>query len=91
MYIYNNDYLCVLYYIGYGIMYYKSGDKYEGEFKHDLREGKGIMTWINGEIYNGTWYDLICVCYICLFMRTYMYSIYINMYIYVYINKKLGR
>ena len=28
---------------------------YNGNFKNDLFEGKGIMRYINGEIYEGEW------------------------------------
>ena len=38
-------------------MYYNSGDRYEGEFKNDIREGKGIMYYNNGKIENGDWKD----------------------------------
>ena len=30
-----------------------SGDKYEGDFKNDCPEGKGIYYWINGDKYEG--------------------------------------
>ena len=36
-------------------MYYNNGDKYDGEWKNDLREGKGIMKYNNGDIYDGYW------------------------------------
>ena len=39
----------------YGIMNYNNGDKYEGEFKNNLREGKGIMNYNNGDKYEGEW------------------------------------
>ena len=36
-------------------MYYNNGDRYEGEYKNDKREGKGIMYYNNGKIENGDW------------------------------------
>ena len=34
-------------------MYYNNGDRYEGDFKNDKREGKGIMYHNNGDRYEG--------------------------------------
>ena len=34
-------------------MYYKNGDKYEGEWKNDEREGNGKMIYKNGSIEEG--------------------------------------
>ena len=31
------------------------GNKYTGEFKFDLREGWGVMEWIDGSVYKGQW------------------------------------
>ena len=36
-------------------MNYKNGDIYKGEWKNDLKEGKGIMKYNNGDIYKGEW------------------------------------
>ena len=36
-------------------MYYKNGDRYEGEWKNDDREGKGILNYKNGDRYDGEW------------------------------------
>ena len=36
-------------------MYYKNGDRYEGEWKNDDREGKGILYYKNGDRYDGEW------------------------------------
>ena len=33
----------------------QEGDEYQGEFKDDLRDGKGIHKWSDGKIYNGEW------------------------------------
>ena len=38
-------------------MKYKSGDKYEGFWKDNKREGKGIMKYKNGDKYEGDWKD----------------------------------
>ncbi|RKZ38800.1 MAG: hypothetical protein DRQ41_11505, partial [Gammaproteobacteria bacterium] len=32
-----------------------SGERYEGEFVDDKRNGQGIMTWPSGERYEGKW------------------------------------
>jgi hypothetical protein len=29
--------------------------EYNGMFKHDVREGKGIMKWLDGSIFDGIW------------------------------------
>ena len=34
---------------------YKNGDRYEGNFINDLKEGKGIMKLNNRDEYNGNW------------------------------------
>ena len=34
-------------------MIYNNGDKYEGGFKNDLKEGKGIYYYNNGNKYEG--------------------------------------
>ena len=34
-------------------MYYNSGDRYEGEWKNDKREGKGIYYYKSGSRYEG--------------------------------------
>ena len=36
-------------------MYWKNGDRYEGDYKNDKREGKGIMYWNDGDKYEGDW------------------------------------
>ena len=38
---------------GKGIMYYKDGEKYDGEWKNGLFEGKGIYYFKNGNRYEG--------------------------------------
>ena len=32
-----------------------NGDRYEGDFRNELREGKGIMYYYDGEKYEGDW------------------------------------
>ena len=34
---------------------YKNGDRFEGEFKNDKREGKGKLFYKNGDIKEGIW------------------------------------
>jgi hypothetical protein len=34
---------------------YDSGDRYNGEFKNGLKEGKGIYSYKNGDKYDGEW------------------------------------
>ena len=33
----------------------KGGSKYDGEWKHDMREGVGVVEWGNGKRIEGTW------------------------------------
>jgi hypothetical protein len=33
---------------GHGLLVWKDGKKYEGEFVNDKREGKGTFTWADG-------------------------------------------
>ena len=40
---------------GYGILIWKDGKKYEGEFVNDKREGRGSFTWADGRQYIGEW------------------------------------
>ena len=45
---------------GIGVMYYNAKDEknrysYEGDWKDDIYDGKGIMIWKNNDIYNGSW------------------------------------
>ena len=34
---------------GKKILYYNDGERYEGDFKNNIREGKGIMYYNNGD------------------------------------------
>ena len=36
-------------------MYYYNGDRYEGDYKNNKREGKGIYYFNNGKRYEGNW------------------------------------
>ena len=36
-------------------MYYNNKDRYEGDFKNDKREGKGIYYFNSGEKEEGNW------------------------------------
>ena len=38
---------------GKGIFYFKSGNRYEGDFKNDGFEGKGIFYFKSGNRYEG--------------------------------------
>ena len=45
---------------GYGIYHYIEGvhsdaEFYEGEWRHDLKEGRGIYRWESGNEYDGEW------------------------------------
>ena len=40
---------------GKGIYYYKSGDKYDGEWKNDIKEGRGIYYYKSGNKCDGEW------------------------------------
>ena len=34
---------------------FANGDKYEGKYSEDLKNGKGTMEFSNGDIYKGDW------------------------------------
>lgn len=40
---------------GFGIYIFTNGQKYEGNFKDDIRTGKGIFTFKSGDVYTGNW------------------------------------
>ena len=41
---------------GKGVLTYKNGgNKYEGHWKNDLRHGKGVHTFSNGQKVEGNW------------------------------------
>lgn len=42
---------------GKGILTWKNGKKYNGEFNNNKREGKGICVWKDGRKYDGMWLD----------------------------------
>lgn len=37
--------------------FYKTGDKYQGEWVSDARMGRGRMEYANGDVYDGEWLD----------------------------------
>ena len=37
--------------------YYPGGGLYEGEWRNDLKEGRGRMVFANGDEYEGEWLD----------------------------------
>ena len=40
-----------------GVSYWANGNKYEGYFKDDKRNGKGVFYWANGDKYEGDFKD----------------------------------
>merc|ERR1712185_162886 len=43
---------------GYGVLQYKSGNTYTGEWVNDMKCGNGLMEWKDrGETYDGDWLD----------------------------------
>jgi len=40
---------------GRGILRFKDGSEYLGEWKNGLKEGKGTFTWADGNKFNGDW------------------------------------
>jgi len=40
---------------GYGVLRWKDGKVYEGEFVNDKRDGKGNFVWADGRQYFGKW------------------------------------
>ena len=40
---------------GKGVLAWKDGKKYEGEFNNDKREGQGEFIWPDGRKYIGDW------------------------------------
>lgn len=40
-------------YHGFGTLYYESGDKYEGEWREEMREGSGTLYYHSGDRYEG--------------------------------------
>ena len=37
------------------MMFYNDGDRYEGDWKDDIFDGKGIMYFNDGDRYEGDW------------------------------------
>lgn len=42
---------------GHGVIIYKDGNIYEGQFRDDKRTGYGVYIWTDGKKYEGWWYD----------------------------------
>jgi hypothetical protein len=40
---------------GYGVLKWRDGKKYEGNFVNDKREGQGTFMWADGRKYIGEW------------------------------------
>mgnify|MGYP003440447615 CR=1 FL=1 len=40
---------------GHGLLVWKDGKQYEGDFVNDKREGTGKFTWADGRVYMGEW------------------------------------
>jgi hypothetical protein len=42
---------------GRGIVDYRNGVKFEGEFKENVAAGRGVMKYANGDKYDGNWLE----------------------------------
>lgn len=42
---------------GFGDYTHINGSKYQGEFKDDVQQGKGVEEWIDGARYEGDYYN----------------------------------
>ena len=42
---------------GFGVLQYTCGDRYEGEWKDDLRNGYGVFSYGNTDVYSGEYLD----------------------------------
>src|SRR5262245_20407715 len=41
---------------GYGVYVFKSGNRYQGQFRNGIKEGRGKFTWVSsGNTYDGQW------------------------------------
>lgn len=44
--------------MGNGTYYYSNGNKYDGQWMNDRKEGRGVYTYLlTGEKYNGEWWN----------------------------------
>lgn len=41
---------------GFGVVSYRDGRIYEGEWSHDAQSGYGVLTWPDGWVYEGKWF-----------------------------------
>lgn len=41
---------------GYGVLYLKNKERYQGQWKNNQKQGQGYYYYANGEFYKGTWY-----------------------------------
>ena len=39
----------------YGVKVFKCGDMHEGWYVQDVRHGRGVYVWANGDRYDGAW------------------------------------
>jgi hypothetical protein len=44
-------------YVHVGVMVYSNGDRYEGEFARNMKNGSGIFQFANGSVYDGEYED----------------------------------
>jgi hypothetical protein len=42
---------------GKGTQVFLHSSQYKGDFKENMKYGKGVMVWDGGEMYNGDWQD----------------------------------
>lgn len=42
---------------GQGVLIWRDGKRYEGQFVNDKREGRGVFRWKDGRVYDGMWKD----------------------------------
>ena len=47
---------------GYGILCYRNGERYEGQWREDTAHGKGTLTYAGGDKYVGEWAEGMYVC-----------------------------
>lgn len=40
---------------GYGVLYLKNKERYQGQWKNNDKQGQGYYYYANGEFYKGSW------------------------------------